>query len=584
MVHASALASAINGDGSADVTAAVGSASVILTAKTAGSAANAYDLSVAEAAPNQNDITVSGSTLSGGGQVDFVANGSVVSGKAYADFDALFDTVQVFRSIDIGNSATKQDGSVLYLEQEIAKAGNWATSGTWDSLTAIIGTLMDEALVFQDAYDPEKDIVKALPDSGTVGRYEDITLMAEAPDVKGGYDIVHSSLQHLSPEYFTTYNARKGSSEEGRPIRIIKAGDSALVLEENAIVHVFKPNQYKALQFTPIHQNRGLASKGAAHAVGNSVVMVTGVGLVIISAADGNMGQVSASNRLFYDTWKDNFAVLESSYDAKLDASFILNPTLDETLVIWHGSKKLTLLEGTNFVSTGETNAIDGTDKIRAYFVTSTGLVVTPDYDESGSGTMWGLSDSYTLNGTATSAGTSLVDSTATFHADMAGALCYMTSGSNAGEVREINTVDVGNKTLTFTSNFSNSIAVNDTYAISPVPFKVRLWPLQNQQVSRFSRWVMTSISVKCRNLSSSFGDSINDNWRCGAYRNSGSSIETSTVEISVNTNPADSVGSLNIDGVDVEPYIEQIAAGVSFELTGAEIGVIIVDSREVTA
>ncbi|KKM86774.1 hypothetical protein LCGC14_1275620 [marine sediment metagenome] len=595
--HAAAFAAAVNGDGSAVVVAAVGSASVTLTAITAGSAANAYGLSVAEAAPNQVDISVSGSTLSGGGQdtddpeeqckntLDFAAHGSVLATYDFDDFDALFDTVQVFRSIDIGNTATNQDGAILYLEQEIAKTGNWATSGVWDSLQAVVGTLLDEALVFQDAYDPQKDIVKALPASGTVARYEDVTFMAEAADEAGSnFDIIHSSMQHLSPEYFTTYNARKGSAEEGRAVRILSAGDSALSLHENAIIHIFKPSRYKAIQFTPIHKNRGLASKGGAHAVGNSVVMVTGVGLVIVSAADGNMGQVSSSNRLFYDTWNSDFSVIESSYDAKLDASFILDPNRSEILVIWHSSKLLSLLEGVNFVSTGETNAIDGTDKVRAYFVTATGLVVTPDYDESGSGTAWGLSDSYTLNGTATSAGNSLVDSSATFHADMVGALCYMTSGDSAGEVREIDTVNVGTKTLTFTSNFSNSIASGDTYAINPIPFKVRLWPLQIQQMSRFSRWVMTSISLKCRNLSSNFGGGTNTNWRCGVYRNSGSSIEASTVAVAVDTNPADSVGALNVDGVDIEPYIEQIAAGVSFELTGVEIGVSIVDSREVTA
>jgi len=594
-----ALAAAINGDSSADVTAVASAASVTVTAKTAGAAANAYDFSVTEAAPNQDDLSVSNSVLEGGGKstdnpedqckdtLDFVAHGSVLASYDFDDFDALFDTVQVFRSIDLGSVATTQDGSILYLEQEIAKTGNWATSGAWDSLQAVLGILLDEALVFQDAYDPEKDIVKAVPNSGTIGRYGDVTLMAEVATERGGFDIVHSSLQHTSGEYFSTYNVRTGSAEEGRPMRIIAAGDAALALHENSITHIFKPSQYKAIQFTPLHRNRGLVAKGAAHAVGNIVVMVTGTGLVMVSAADGNMGQVSAANRLFYDDWKDDFAVLESGYDAKLDASFILNPTQDEILIMWHSGKRLSLLEGANFVSAGETNAIDGTNKIRAYFITETGLIVTPDYDESGSGTMWGLSDSYTLNGTATSAGTSLICTSATFHADMVGALCYMVSGDNAGEVREIATVDVGNDTLTFTANFSNSIAVGDTYAISPVPFKARLWPLQMAQYPKFSRWVMNSISLKCRNLSSSFGDGINNNWRCGVYRNSGSSIESgtdTTVEISVDTNPADSSGAVKLDGIDIEPYIEQIASGVSFELTAVEIGVNIVDSREVTA
>jgi len=40
----------------------------------------------------------------------------------------------------------------------------------------------------------------------------------------------------------------------------------------------------------------------------------------------------------------------------------------------------------------------------------------------------------------------------------------------------------------------------------------------------------------------------------------------------------------LNVEGVDLEPYIEQIAAGVKFELTDAEFAVSYTDSRNVSA
>ena len=209
--HATALADAINGDSSAVVTASAQASSVLLESIVRGTAGNAYTLTKTEVAPYQTDISVSGATLSGGGvittesetqvkaTIDFPANDAVISGQVYANITALFDTVDVFRTIDLGESFTGQ-GAIFYLEQTIAKTGNWATSGTWDSLQVNIGTLVDDALPFQTMYDPEKDIIAAPPQSGTIGRYAGITFMAQASDTDGGYDTLWRSVEHTSPE------------------------------------------------------------------------------------------------------------------------------------------------------------------------------------------------------------------------------------------------------------------------------------------------------------------------------------------------------------------------------------------------
>lgn len=182
-------------------------------------------------------------------------------------------------------------------------------------------------------------------------------------------------------------------------------------------------------------------------------------------------------------------------------------------------------------------------------------------------------------------ADTTLTDSLATFHADMVGSLCYMTSGANAGDYREI--ASVTTTQLTFTDGFDNTIVAGDTYCISPVPFKVRSWPLQIEGFSKFLRWIMEAVGIKAKGVEgfTKSGGSVpiaNNKWRIGAYRNSGTTIETSTVYVSVDENPSTSAGALNIDGVDVEPYIEQISAGTKFELTDAEVLVTETDSRKV--
>ena len=593
--HATALADAINGDSSADVTASAQASSVLLEAKVRGTAGNAYDLSVAEVAPNADDISVSGSTLTGGGVVttepetqvkitiDFPDNTAVVSGEAYTDFDALFDTVDIFRTIDLGGSTVTQ-GAIFYLEQTIAKTGNWATSGAWDSLTVDIGTVVDSALPFLTMYDSEKDIVAAPPQSGSIGRYGGVTFMAQASSVDGGYDTLSSSPEHNSPEYFSTYNKRVGDVEDGRPLRFIPAGDSLFQLGYNAVIHIFKSGKLKPLQFSRLHKKRGIVGKEVAHSSGNSVFMITGLGLVVLNATDGSMGSITSADRVIFDDWKSEISTVKSCYDSLMNASFFLNPTREEMLVLWHTTQVSTMIDGANFVAATSGPDISSGKNDRAFFVTATGLIVSPDNLEAGSGSMWDLSDSYTLNGTATAtSSTTLTDDNATLNADMVGSRLYMVTGENAGDSREIATIDNSTKVVTFTSNFDNDITTGDTYAVSPVPVSLRAWALQHEQLSRFNRWITSGVALKVRKLSG-FTNISNNKWRVGAYRNGGTSIESTVAYPTVDSNPADSAEVLNLEGIDLEPYIEQIAVGVKFELTDAEFTVSYTDSRNVSA
>lgn len=606
--HATVLADTINGDSGADVTASAQATSVLLEAKVRGTGGNAYDLSVSEVNPNQGDISVTGATLSGGGVVttdpetqvkatiDFPAHASVVASEDFDDFNALFDTVDVFRTINLGKSFSGQ-GAIFYLEQTIIKAGNWATSGTWDSLQVSIGTILDTALPALTFYDPEKDIIASPPQSGTIGRYEGLTFMAQASSVDGGYDTLWSSAEHISPEYFSTYNRRVADAEDGRPLQFISAADSLFQLSYNAITLIFKSGKLKPIQFSRLHKKRGPVGKEVAHSSGNSIFMISGLGLIALNAKDGSMGGISTADRVIFDDWKASVSDVKSCYDAKMNASFFLNPTAEETMVLWHSTHVCTMLDGTNFVgATSGPDIVNGKND-RAFFVTATGLIVSPDHLKAGSGSMWDLSSSYTLNGTTTVASaTTLTDAGATLNDDMVGAKLYFVTGDNAGIGRTIDTIDntaydvelETGKEITFTVEFPNPIAVGDTYAISPVPFSLRAWPVQAEQVSRFNRWDVVGIALKCRALSG-FSGIPNDKWRVGAYRNSGTSIESPVAYPSVDSNPAASAEVFKesdeptaIDGVDIELYIEQIAVGVSFELTDAEIALALTDSRKV--
>ncbi|KKL68206.1 hypothetical protein LCGC14_2127290, partial [marine sediment metagenome] len=591
--HATAITTAINNDSEAVVYAEKTADNVVtLYSKVWGTDGNRVSLVESEIGANTDDITVSGSTLSGGvdgsaaknvkAVLNFPNNTEVVTGEAFTDFNALFDKVDVFRSINL-TDVVSTEGALLYLEQTLDIP---TSSNEWDSLQVTIGTKLDEALPFQTIYNPEKDIVTAPPQSGAIGRYQRITFMANAASDEDPYDTLHSSLEHASGEYFTTFNQWNAHPDEGRPLRYINAGDALFILAPNSITHVYKTTGTKPLRFVKLYEDRGLDGKYAAHKVGNTIVMLSGGDLVLLSAADGGISQISVVGRILIEDWTD-LSTVKSGYDSTLNASFFLYPRRNEMIIVWHSEKVVTMMEGANFVDITSGPDISSGLKSRAYFITATGLIVKADDAFSGSGSMWDLSSGYTLDGDVTTGGTTLTDADATFHADMIGSLCYMCDGDNAGNSQEISAVDVGNAKLTFTSNFASTIAVGDRYSVSPVPMSAGFWPLQlaryrdQRGMSRFKRWNTVGVTVKTDSIS---GMSSNPNafYRVGIYRNGSKTLETTTVDVAVDENPADSTGALSLDGIDVEPYVEQIACGRKFELTDVEFSVTMGDSKNV--
>lgn len=601
------LRDAINGDSSAIVVASLDGAIVTITSKIRGDVGNQYTLTETDVG---GDMTLSGAVLTGGGVstghydenckavMEFPDDSALPDGLKFTNFDALFDKVEIFRSIDLGHGGIASQ-AILYLEQTLSMPAN---AGTWDSLQVAIGTVRDEALPFYTQYDSEKDIVKALPTGGVIARYGGRTFVSNPVLGDNSSDISHSSAEHVSPEYFTTYNTYKGRRELGTPVMAIPAGNALIILYTNAILHVFSSSKAGPLRYVPLHVGKGLTSIGGAHAVGNSIFMMSSLGLLKFDTVSGELGHIRMADRLISDDWLSNIDDISSAYDSVMNTSYFLNPTTGEILQLCHSTQSISMLEDAAFVwCTHGADIADG-GEVRAYFITSRGTVVTPDVAGTGSGTMIDVASGDTINGTLT--GLDLVnkymdDSGATFRTGSQsiwkGQYVYLTSGDSAGERREIVTV-VNSTRLTLSSNFS-SAAIGDTYAISPVPVRIRLPRLsaanmegvrgravlkQGVADTQFERNTMVGISLKTRE-SSGFG-SINNKWRCGAYRNSGASIESVVAYADVDDNPPDSVAAFTIDGVDVEPYLEQISSGTKFELTDVLVHVIINESRKCTS
>jgi hypothetical protein len=602
--HAAALADAINGDtANCGCTARAETTSVYIEASTAGTAGNTIDLSIAETGANTDDISVSGANLTGGGEVtaeylkqckvtlDFPANTSVVSGKTFADFAALFDTIDVFRTIDLGQIPAAQEGGIFWLEQSIAKTGNWASSGAFDSLQVVLGTLPDAALVQQDStnmYDPSRDAIQTPPQSGTIGRYQGATFMAQATSDDEPYSILASSLTHTSPEYFTSYYVRKGNAKRGRPTRFLVAGDSCFALHPGGFVHIYKPSNDAGIRYVDTITGPGLDGKWAAHIMGNSILMFSAGLLRTMGGNDGNIVDLPGVQGLLTDDWATHIEdYVSCGYDARMNVSMFLNPQRDEILCLWHGTGCVSMLEGANFVWMTDGPDITGGDKQRIYMVTKEGLVVSPDYAQAGSGTMFDLSSSYTLAGAITSGSeTTTLMTGATFHAAMVGSYLYYIDGPNAGLGRVISSVDVGNVTLT-TAAFPESPVYGNRFCVSPVPLFVTLPPIRTmnapESMVNFDRQKMIGASVKFQAISG-LEAGVTDTLRIGAYRNMSTTLESTTFEVDVSSDIAEASGSFGEDGVigglDILPYLEYIGVGSVLEITDVQVSKPDLDSK----
>jgi hypothetical protein len=521
--------------------------------------------------------------------LDFPANGAVVSGKVYADFAALFDTIDVFRSIDLGKISAAQQYAIFYHEQSIAKATSWATSGAFDALQVTIGTMPDTALVVLPQYDPSTDTLVAPPQSGAIARYQGMTLMGQALTSDYPYDILASSLDHTSPEYFTSYNQRRGTSERGRPSRFLVAGDSCFALHPGGFTHIYKASGVRPVQFVDTINGPGLDGKWAAQIIGNSILMISSGKLRQMGGNDGNIVDIGGVDRLMADDWAaDAENYISGGYDGQMNCSFFLNANRAEMLCLWHCTGGMSMLEGANFRWATSGPGITAGGRHRLFCVTARGRVVAPDYDESGSGTMLDLSDSYTLAGSATGGDDdSLVSTGATFHADMIGAMLYMIDGDNAGEGRAIASVNVGAATLSLETPFDYAIANGDRFAISATPFRVALAAVRTmnepEPLISFDRAKMLGASIKFGRITG-LQAGVTDTLRVSAYRNAEDAPIDESCEVKVSTTIADASGAFDhaIDGIDILPYLEYIGVGSSFEITDVQVLKPDIDSKAV--
>lgn len=503
--------------------------------------------------------------------------------RAYA---AGYRKLQVFRTISAEVGGSSQAAGMFRLETVYdldAGADCWPAAVT-------VGTLTDDALLWQDVYYPEWEDVGVPPQSGAVAFFDGVTFMgSDTTAGSANTQIVWSQVAKSNPEAFnTTTGSYTWDSTDGRVVRFVRAGDFLFVFTEGAAYRVAKSGTN--LLFTRMHSGRSLVNDAAAHELGRDIFAVTDLGVSIFDGVSGAMQTIGALDRLVLETWVANKSSLFVTADAMLGCSFVVNPTLQDAAVVWHATGAVSMLEDCDFVAaaTGPHPVLTGGGRSRAFFVTVDGQILYPDASGTMNGSMRGLVPaSVTVNGAATAFGAStitMLTSVGWTTAALKGAQLYVWSAANEEIGPQAKTIvsvgGTGDHTITVTPAFSPAVAVGDKFTIAPVPFKVTAWPAPAAGApAEFGRRIVKIMGVSLARLTGASGNA-NARLRMGMCRNLEVVPAAGCKFVTASETTADNFAYINIDGVSLEPYVEAISAGLGFELLAVDADVTISVSR----
>lgn len=491
-----------------------------------------------------------------------------------------YDKVQVFRSISAAVAGSSFAGGALYLDGTYDMPTVGGPPPTW--ITRYAGTtLQDELVVQQEYFDPLLDSPAMAPMSGVIHSYQGTLFMGGPEDAaNNGYaQLRWAALHSYAPESFPSANTVQISQVNDRILGFVEVGDTLFGIATGVLWKIQKLGGQ--LVVTRLQHARGAVGRFAACEVGRDMLLVTAGAVLLVDGQSGALTSVGALDRLVNDPdyWTDVSSVYGAT-DGAMECSFLLNTVREEAVCIWGLNNSVTLLEDMNFVAA--TSGVHPTagGPVRAFFVTSAGRVVCPDDDRTGTKqTQQGVAG--TVNGVclaAPNASTTTVIKGSGFATDLGGSYLYFLTGQNAGAKRLIAS---STPTAITCAAFAYTPAVGDVYAVSPVPFRLRYWPLGvGDEVNRprdcFLRRSSETVHVLLATKAGEYTYATNPGafLTVGMYAQAGATMAvTGTIPLdrtwqgAAGTEPVVQVFAA---GGVLELGIEQLASNVDFELYSA--------------
>jgi len=489
-----------------------------------------------------------------------------------------FDQVWMFRSLSADVAGTVYDAGILWRESITTLTSD---TSPW---AIVAGSLSDVALIAaNEPYIVDLDLVGTPPQGGAIGWYDGVTFVAG--DSQTGSAITElrfSPLADYRPEVFPANYVFKWSMEDGTVSRFCRAADFLYAWTPNTALRIAKLGTQMTI--TRTHAGRGLVARGAVSAVGRDMMAMTPTALMIVDGMEGTMNAVGAADGIVQTDWASTLSSVFVVSDFKMGATFVVNAStaVEEALVLWHVSGAVTQLDDCNFVWGTEGPTPSTGSERRAFFITKYGRILYPAA-ATATNSMLGIdSTTVTVNGTATGGSTTtLVDSAMAgwTTAILKSAKVYAwTGGTDTDpEVREVSSVS--GTTITVSAVWTTAPASGTVYTISPVPLKLRFWPVPHVDptMADFGRRGIDNVGVLAVEYTGDYDPDDNPaaRWVVGAYRDAGSSIDDRiSLDFTRDINDWENrFSALSVDGAIIEPYVEQIAADCNFQLLSVMVG-----------
>ena len=504
-------------------------------------------------------------TLSSGATNQFIRVDLEDTGTYTSSPVTQFTHVEFFRSMNNEVAGQSLQGGIFYLEKTLAVASVW--TGTVGQ-NVNLGEILDTQLVTKQPYQPYADVVNTPPSSGAFHHFQGISFMGRDPaDVGGAVGLRWSPVYKLAPEDFHEDRSYYDRIDDGEITQFAEAGDVLYGFTPAVIYRITKSGT--GLSTQKLHYGRGLTAYGAAHSVARDILLMTPLGLAVIDGLSGRMDLMAAVDRKILGSWAGDLGDTISCYDAKLGCSFFINKTDDDAICVWHTTRTTNLLEDMTFCGCTEGPDITAGGMIRAYFCRDDCQVFMPLVDTVGN---MGDVDG-TVDGTATGGDTNtLLDTTATFNANCVGSELHILTGANAGLSRTISVRNTATS-IDVDAVFPSAIVAGVRYSIAPVVFRVRFRPLpaNDPRSQDFERRITQAITLHSQKHVGTTGNA-NAYWKMGVFRSGGTTLADYVWVAMDDAIPYNQAGAVNADGVQLEPYLEIIASGITFELTGMQV------------
>lgn len=448
-----------------------------------------------------------------------IANG----GTYYLEQIVQFQEDSTAESVDNGNADDKMPGTTYSTWTDDFMSFRYADRTTAHNLSAAkpiwsLG-LNDTTLVTSNTYNPFSDESGATPAGGLLTGYQDMLIMkgpAEDDTIQTGGSLRWSSLYHQSPENFPPSDHIYSPSSLGHQIlALVDVGDYAFAVRDDAVVRIHRNGPTIAIN--ELYRRIGGVSRYGVTGVGQSLFMISTLGLLMIDGTSGRQDIVGSVDQLITDPthyWRKSLDKIALSFDSELGAICLLNTEKEEIYWIWHGNGNVTSLQDApfGFVNAGPHPRFGGQD--RTWWLGPNGGIFFVNYDRTAPRqTMCGASSNSVVNGKADTVDAAVTDDTKMFilndfldNAAKApaceGFYVYMLNGDYRHEKRKVASVTTvaGGDLITLETGFPDSIANGTHISIAPVVMKLAWGPVRKAvEPDLFSRTVGHALGASIR-------------------------------------------------------------------------------------